>query len=364
MKKIIILGGSFDPIHKGHIEIINTARKELNIDEGWLMLAKRPRWKNNYSSTVFRLKLLNRVCKEEKHLKVCKEELKDKGVSLTYNTMMKLTTKYPDTKFYFLIGSDQLEVLHKWYNIDELAKICQLVVIKRPNYVLNEENFKKYNCILIDYYGPDISSTEFKKNLNLDLIPQYLHNLIIENGCYYKAKLRKMINIKRYRHSLQVAILAKKIAKANNYNENKAFLAALLHDCAKDISNSIEMQIMQNHFPNHLNEKSLVYHQYVGAYIIKDEFSINDKDIIDAIRCHTTGEENMSILSKIVFVSDKIEPTRGFDSSEMIEECMNDIEKGFLFVLNENYKFLVEKKGLKVESSLATKKCLEYYKII
>ena len=77
--------------------------------------------------------------------------------------MMKLTTKYPDTKFYFLIGSDQLEVLHKWYNIDELAKICQLVVIKRPNYVLNEEKVKM--CEVVTNSGAEFikTSTGFSK---------------------------------------------------------------------------------------------------------------------------------------------------------------------------------------------------------
>ena len=61
MNKVIILGGSFDPIHKGHIEILKEAMKELDVNEGWLMPAKNPRWKTNYSSLSLRLKLLKKV---------------------------------------------------------------------------------------------------------------------------------------------------------------------------------------------------------------------------------------------------------------------------------------------------------------
>ena len=73
-----------------------------------------------------------------KYMRSCIEKLKEVDSIYTLADIEEYkynTTKYPDTKFYFLIGSDQLEVLHKWYNIDELAKICQLVLIKIPNYV-------------------------------------------------------------------------------------------------------------------------------------------------------------------------------------------------------------------------------------
>ena len=68
MKKVIILGGSFDPIHKGHILILKEAMKELKIDEGWLMPAKNPRWKKGYTSINYRLKLLSKVIKEETNM--------------------------------------------------------------------------------------------------------------------------------------------------------------------------------------------------------------------------------------------------------------------------------------------------------
>lgn len=364
MKKVIILGGSFDPIHKGHISILKEAMNELDINEGWLMIARNPRWKSDYSSISMRLKLLSLVVKNEKNIKICKEELNDKSTNYTYNTMLRLKEKYNNIEFYFLIGGDQLNLLNKWYEIDKLSRIVNFVVVNRPNYELNNENIKKYNCKVINYNGPDISSTDFKNTLNLNLIPEYLHDYIIKTGDYYKRKLRKLVNYRRYCHSLQVAKLAKEIAMNNSYDENKAFLAGLLHDCAKDVKKSIEDEIMLKLFSKHISEKRLVYHQYVGSILVEKEFNIKDIDIIDAIRCHTTGEVNMSTLSKILYCADKIEPTRGFDSSYMINECLNDIEKGFLLVLKENYIFLVKEKGLNLKDSSATKECLEYYKIV
>ena len=363
MKKVVILGGSFDPVHNGHIDILKVAINELNCDEGWLMLAPSPRWKYKYSSLNFRLRLLSYVEKYESNIKVCKDELELKGTTYTYNTFLKLKEKYQDFEFYFLLGADQLDKLHLWYEIGELSKLVQLVVVNRPNYTLNKENIDKYNCKLINYTGPNISSTDFKDTLNLDLVPNYLHEYLIKDGNYYKRKLKKMMNIKRYTHSLSVAKVAKDIAKANKFDENKAFLAALLHDCAKDIRKDIEMELMSKHFEKYLNEKELVYHQFIGTILLKEEFNIYDEEIIEAVKWHTTGNENMSTLAKIVYASDKIDPSRGYDSSYMINACLKNIDEGFELVLRENYKFLLNK-GLDLDKSELTKKCLEYYKIV
>lgn len=363
MKKVVILGGSFDPVHNGHIEIINETIKNLDLDEGWLMPARYPRWKKGCTCIKSRLELLNKVAKYEKNIFICKEEINSKSINYTYETMLKLIDKNKDCEFYFLIGADQLNLLNKWYEIDKLSKIVRFIVVNRPNYELNKENIIKYNCKLIDYCGPDISSTEFKETLNLNLIPPYLHDNIIQAGDYYKKKLSKMINYKRYCHSLQVAKLSKEIARSNNYDEKKAFLAGLLHDCAKDVDKSIEKEIMNSEFKNYINESPFIYHQFVGSILVKNEFSIFDDEIINAIKWHTTGTSNMSILAKIVYAADKIEPTRGYDSQYMIDACLKDINSGFELVLSENYKFLL-KKGFVVKDAEATRKCLEYYKII
>lgn len=363
MKNIVILGGSFDPIHKGHIDILNEAIKIGGFDEGWLLPARNPRWKKDCLSIKKRLKLLSLVCKNEYKFKVCKEEIYSKSTNYTYDTMLKLTQKYPDFNFSFLIGSDQLNQLHKWYKIDELINLVDFIVINRPNYELNIENITKYNCKLFNYCGPNISSTEFKKTLNLDLLPSYLHNEIIKEGDYYKRKLRTLIDYKRYCHSLEVAKLAKKIALSNKYDENKAFLAGLLHDCSKCISKSVELEIMNSEFKNYINESHFIYHQFTGSYFAKNEFNILDEEILEAIKWHTTGCVNMTTLSKIIYSADKIEPTRGYDSSHMINSCINDINSGFELVLKENYEFLL-KKGFVVQNSELTKNCLKYYHII
>ena len=94
MKKVVILGGSFDPVHNGHIDILKAAITNLSCDEGWLMLAPSPRWKNKYASLNFRLRLLSYVEKNEKNIKVCKDELELKGTTYTYNTFLKLKEKY------------------------------------------------------------------------------------------------------------------------------------------------------------------------------------------------------------------------------------------------------------------------------
>ena len=96
MKNVVILGGSFDPIHIGHIDILKKAIKFGNFDEGWLLPARYPRWKKDCLSIKKRLKLLSLVCKNENMFKICKEEINSKSTNFTYDTMLKLKFKYPN----------------------------------------------------------------------------------------------------------------------------------------------------------------------------------------------------------------------------------------------------------------------------
>ena len=86
---------------------------------------------------------------------------------------------------------------------------------------------------------------------------------------------------------------------------------------------------------------------------------IEDEDVLEAIRYHATGKENMSTLAKIIYSADKIDPLRGYDSSSLINECYKDINKGFLRVLKENIEFFKEK-NIDYENYY-TSRCLNYY---
>lgn len=147
--------------------------------------------------------------------------------------------------------------------------------------------------------------------------------------------------------------MCKELANKFNLNSEKAYMAGLLHDCAKCFSNEKLLDIIHQHLNveecEMLNYKTL--HAPVSAYIAEKEFQIDDKEILSAIRWHTLGKLDMTDFEKIVFLADKIEPnTRDKEYSDKIKALLNEpngINKALLKCYKETIKSLV-KRDLKI----------------
>lgn len=165
--------------------------------------------------------------------------------------------------------------------------------------------------------------------------------------------LKNNLNEKRYIHTLGTADCAKELAKQYKLNQDKAYLAGLLHDCAKCFPNEKLLDIIHKHLDieecEMLNYKTL--HAPVSAYIAETEFKITDKEILSAIRWHTLGKLDMTDFEKIVFIADKIEPnTRDEEYSAKIRDLLNEengLNKALLKCYKETIKSLV-KRDLKI----------------
>ncbi len=151
-----------------------------------------------------------------------------------------------------------------------------------------------------------------------------------------KEKLGTMLTDHRYTHSLGVVETAKKMAEVFNVDIEKTEIAALLHDCAKQIPHTEQLEMCKkfNITLDEVKEKELgLLHAELGAYLAEHDFGINDKEILDAIRYHTLGRKNMTDLEKILYLSDIIEPNRkNFDGlSELRSLCFENLDKALLF---------------------------------
>ena len=184
--------------------------------------------------------------------------------------------------------------------------------------------------------------SKFSKLKAVDVPLNYVY-YILNNHLYIYDKIYNLMSEERYKHTVSVALTAIEIAKSNEINPNKAFIASMLHDIAKDTNTSVLNEIMQKKCIKYIDEDKVVYHQFVGEIFARKLFKIYNKDILNSIKFHTTGRTNMTLCSKIVYSADKIEPTRGYDSKYMIDACKNDINSGFELVLSENMKFLRSK---------------------
>lgn len=166
--------------------------------------------------------------------------------------------------------------------------------------------------------------------------------------------LKENLTEQRYQHSLGCAECAVELAKKYGADTEKAYVAGLLHDCAKCFDQEKTMQIIREHLPK-INEGELLnrktLHAPVSAYIAKTEFGLSDDEILSAIRWHTLGKMNMTTFEKIIFLADKIEPrTREDKHRDKILPALKEedgLNKAILVCYKETIKSLV-KRDLKI----------------
>lgn len=166
---------------------------------------------------------------------------------------------------------------------------------------------------------------------------------------FFKNELEKKVNQNRFIHSLEVADFAKKLALRFGANSEKAEIAGILHDYCKDWDSYKLADFIKKSkdLPSDLLEYSEeLWHGPVASIVIQDELNISDEEIINSIRYHTTGRENMSVLEKIICLSDYIEPNRQFEGVNRIRILAEkDLDKAMLATYDGAIRFLLKKKS-------------------
>jgi predicted HD superfamily hydrolase involved in NAD metabolism len=161
--------------------------------------------------------------------------------------------------------------------------------------------------------------------------------------------LKNNLTEERYEHSLGTADCAKELAIKFGLDSEKAYVAGLLHDCAKCFSNEKMLNIIENNLTIEEEEKTnfKTLHAPVSAYVAKKEFGVEDEEILSAIRWHTIGKLEMSVFEKIIFLADKIENrTREKEFAQPIKDCMvgeKALDLGLLQCYKQTIKSLVER---------------------
>ncbi len=362
MSKIILFGGAFDPIHLGHLNMAKYASDKLDAKVIFIP-AKISVWKSESAPIEDKIKMIELAIKDsgkEDFFIVSRYEADlPNDVNYSIDTVKHFKETYKNDEIYLLIGTDQVNSFHKWKDASELAKLARIIYFERTGYALNEENIKKYEMMKIDGEINDINSSDIRSLKDLSISDSVIE-YIIYNDLYFMNKIKYMMSSGRYIHSKSVAKLSYEIAKANHVDEpKKALIAGLIHDCAKELNKEAELKIMKEHFSEYLYLPQIIYHQFVGAYIAEKEFGITDKVILDAIKYHTTANSNMSDIGLILYCTDKIEPTRGFYSEDLIKSMKSSIKQGFKDVMKSNIEYY-DRHGIDYRNPL-TVACLEQY---
>ena len=375
--RIGIFGGSFNPVHNGHIHLAKAAAAELMLDKVFLVPSRISPHRSSaeYAPGEDRLQMLRLACADEPLFEVSDYELRADRVSYTVFTAEYFRRLFPNDELFLLVGSDMLLSFDTWYRFEEILLMVTLCVVSRKEGDSAElekkaQKLRKFGSIYISESPPtEISSTEIRKNIakNKDFtcyldknVVQYirskgLYSLRGETKLLYdpetkKKYLKDHLSAKRYAHSLNVAAECKKLARKYGEDPDKAYFAGLLHDICKELPDEEQKALAQNDIfticREELETRSL-WHAVAGAYFIKTNFGVEDIDILNAVRFHTVGRAGMSRLEEIVYMGDLISADRDYkDVDKMRKLAYADLNAAMLEAFAFSIKSVVKKGGL------------------
>ncbi|WP_036452814.1 nicotinate-nucleotide adenylyltransferase [Mycoplasma buteonis] len=353
--KIGIYGGSFDPVHKGHISLAKYVINDLKLDKLLFVPTNVSpfKQKNKGAKNEDKIQMLSLVLEDK--MEICEFETKRGGVSYTIDTVKYLKHKYPNDELFLIIGSDNLPKLNKWKDIDEIAVLTQIVVARRDKNI-NKINLKKYHGKLLNNRLYDHSSSDFKKGYLDEVDPKVL-NYIQNKGLYIEQIVHNLLPALRAKHCVATASFAAELAKAHKISAKKAYLAGIMHDIAKTWSEEKSREFIAEFEPEKQNIPAHKLHQLCGMLWAKHFYGVTDLEILKAIEFHTTMSDNMSNLDKIIFIADKICEGRRFPGIQKVRQLVfNDLQAGFKEVVRINYEYNINK-GVKFD-----KEALDLYK--
>lgn len=156
MKKIGIMGGTFNPIHNGHLKMASEAYKQFQLDEVWFMPTKNPPHKNGEDiiSDTHRINMIELAIKQIPFFFLSRLELEREGTTYTIDTLRQLKTEYPNDYFYFILGADSLFHIHTWESPEKVMELAHILSAPRYPNTIEAEKTKKDE--LIRQYGADI----------------------------------------------------------------------------------------------------------------------------------------------------------------------------------------------------------------
>ena len=161
-----------------------------------------------------------------------------------------------------------------------------------------------------------------------------------------KQLVRSRLGDKRYEHTLNVKKMAVKLARHYGEDEDKAALAALLHDSAKEMPKS-EMRELMRRWPQYADggeeRPAPVWHGICAAILARTEWGVTDEDVLSAIACHTTGKAGMSRLDKILYLADMTSAERDWDGVDELRRLeLEDLDRAMLAALEQSNRFVLE----------------------
>lgn len=346
-----IYGGTFDPPHLGHMRAAQAAIELLKLDRLIFVPAKQPPHKDlsgNSAAPEQRLAMTRLMADGllmPEKVSVDALELEREGKSYTSDTLRQMRQRYPEDRLWLLMGTDMFLTLQDWHESQVILSLAHVAAFARAE-TDSPAAFLRHKKLLEERFGAqvrllelpqvyEVSSTQIRERGDGADLPVAVWGYILRNGLYgvkrdlthlHDDELRacslSMVYAKRHAHILGVEAEAVKLAKRWGCDEDLARRAAILHDCTKYWPTQRHLAYCEA-YKLPLDELELksekLLHAKTGALVARHIFGQSDA-VFDAIFCHTTGKRDMTLLDKIVYIADYMEPNRAFPGVERLRE--------------------------------------------
>ena len=350
MERIGIFGGTFNPPHLGHIQAAREALSALELDRVLLVpthISPHKELPADSPAAEQRLRMLQRAVEQVPGLQVSDLELNREGISYTFDTVTQLKKLYPRAQLVLMMGSDMFLSFPTWRNPETILENAELAVFYRGDKA--EISAVAAQKAALEARGArirlaenpvvPISSTQLRRLLAFQCAEEFLpggvgayirsHGLYNSNAQWRaleEARLQQVVvsllKPSRVAHVLGCRDTAVALARRYGADETDAARAGLLHDITKALDGPLQLTLCRG-YGKILDDFSKKYpktlHALTGSLVAERIFGENEA-VVSAIRWHTTGRAHMSLLEKIVYVADYMEPNRDFPGVDRLRE--------------------------------------------
>ena len=376
-----VLGGSFNPVHMGHLFLADTVLSKLDYGRVILVPAFQSPFKIRAegASPEDRMEMLAASISGDPRLTIDDCEIRRQGVSYTIDTIADIIARYrPEGKPALILGDDLASAFHKWRKPDAIAELADIIIARRIP--AGSPAAFPYPSTALDNEIMDLSSRLVREKICRGenwrfLVPQGARQIIEDRRLYgftgdgdsalaeissrLENEVRAVLNPARYSHSRNTALLARDLCRRFGADPQKGYLAGIVHDICK-AQGEKELIRLAHHDGKGLSQlekkKPGLLHARAAAVLMKEKYGITDREILEAIQLHTTGARDMGVLAKIVYIADKIEISRtGVDPALRDMAASADLDAFFSAVLDNTVTYL---RSRELEISTGTKRLL------
>ncbi len=365
MERIGIYGGSYNPPHIGHIRAARYGMEALSLSKMLIIPScVSPHKQADVSPDgSYRMKMLELSFAGIEGVIISDIELARGGVSYTADTLAQLRKQYPDAELILFMGDDMYQNLHQWYRVDDIISTASVAVFCRnTKEIAPIPGAKVYE---LENPVTEISSSDLRRMLVFGCASAFLQPdveaYIRSQGLYdtnrsfkalpleeLKEAVCALVKKKRVPHILGCYEEAMKLAHFYGADETDAKRAALLHDITKALDGPHQLTLLEEYgiIPDNFSkENPKTIHAFTGSLVAERIFGENER-VCSAIAWHTTGKENMSLLEKIIYIADYIEPTRDFPGvDDLRRAAYEDINKALQMGLEMTLSHLQKQGG-------------------